>query len=70
MFELPRDYLQTVLDQLSRLRPEAIRAVMKRVVDPNERVILVVGDRKSVEPQLKAAGVKTIKLLDSEGKPL
>lgn len=69
LFDLPHDYLETVLDQLRRPEPEVIRAVMKRVAEPGDRVILVVGDRKSIEPQLKAAGVKTVKVLNTEGKP-
>jgi hypothetical protein len=43
---------------------------MNEVVVPAERTILIVGDRASVEPKLKAMGVKEVRLVDTDGKPI
>ena len=40
---------------------------MTDVVSPSERFILVVGDRKSVEPQLRKAGMDRIKAVTIDG---
>lgn len=58
-------------EYLSRLRgvpDDAIRAALAELVDPKSRVILVVGDRAEVEPQLKEAGFARIKPLTVEGE--
>ena len=69
-FGLPADYLDTYLDQLQAVTPDQIARAMRAVVDPAERVVLIVGDRKSVEPKLKALGFKEIRIIDPDGKPL
>jgi hypothetical protein len=43
---------------------------MAEVVARGERFILVVGDRKIVEPELRKAGFKNIKVITYDGKPL
>ena len=43
---------------------------MAEVVAPKERVILIVGDRKSVEPKLKELGYTKIKRLNPDGIPV
>ena len=43
---------------------------MNEVVAPGDRTILVVGDRKLIEPKLKALGFKEIRLVDPDGKIL
>jgi zinc protease len=67
-FHLPADYLETYLSNLQKVSPEDIRKVMTEVVASGERFILVVGDRKSVEPELKKAGFRNIKLITYDGK--
>ena len=42
---------------------------MTEVVAPAERVILVVGDRKTVEPELRKAGLTKIQVVTYDGKP-
>ena len=69
-FHLPLDYLDTFLSHLQSAGPEAIGKAMARVVAPKERVILIVGDRKTVEPKLKAMGFSKIIPVSTDGLPL
>ena len=69
-YGLPDDYLDTFLKRLREAPDEEIRRVMNEVVSPTERTILIVGDRASVEPKLKAMGVKEVRLVDPDGKPV
>jgi zinc protease len=68
-YDLPADYLDTYLDQLAAARPDAIASSMKEVVQPGERLILVVGDRKRVEPELGKLGFREIRVVTPDGKP-
>ena len=69
-FHLPADYLETYLSNLQKVSPEEIRKVMAEVAARSERFILVVGDRKIVEPELKKAGFENIKVITYDGKPV
>jgi zinc protease len=66
-FNLPADYLETFLPSLEKVAPAEIQKAMTEVVAPAERNVLVVGDRKSVEPELKKAGFKSIKVITYDG---
>jgi zinc protease len=70
VFHLPGDYLDTYLSNLQNLKLDEIAKAMAAVVDPKSRAILVVGDRKSVEPKLKALGFKEIRVITPDGKPV
>jgi zinc protease len=68
LFHLPADYIDTYLKQLEATPAAQIRQSMNEVVAPGERTILIVGDRASVEPKLKAMGIKEIRIVNPDGK--
>jgi zinc protease len=68
-YDLPDDYLATFLDRVEATKADEIRRVMAEVADPTRRTILVVGDRGEVEPKLKAAGFREIRLISPDGEP-
>ena len=68
-FGLPADYLETFLPNLERVSLAETQQSMTEVVAPADRFILVVGDRKTVEPELAKAGFKAIKVITYDGKP-
>ncbi len=69
-FGLPPEYLETYLEKLQQTTPDDILKAMVAVVEPKERVVLVVGDRASVEPKLKELGFRAIRRVTHDGKPL
>jgi zinc protease len=69
-FHLPPDYLDTFLDRLQATPAADVRARMTEVVAPAERVVLIVGDRKAVEPKLRGLGYAKIQFVDHDGKPV
>ena len=68
-FHLPLDYLDTFLKHLQDTGPDAVARTMTEVVAPKERVILIVGDRKTVEPKLKQIGFTRIRPVTTDGLP-
>ena len=68
-FDLPNDYLDTYLGALKATKREAISKAMAKVVEGSSRIVLVVGDRKTVEPKLHELGFKTVRILTTDGKP-
>ena len=68
-FGLPDDYLDTYLANLKATKRDAITKAMGKVVDAGSRIVLIVGDRKTVEPKLRELGFKTVRILTTDGKP-
>jgi zinc protease len=69
-FGLSEDYLDTFLGKLGGTKPEAIARAMAEVVDPSRRLILVVGDRKTIEPKLREMGFEAIRVVTPDGVPV
>lgn len=68
-FDLPADYLDAFIGHLRAAPVAEIQGAMKEVVLPSDRVVLVVGDRATVEPRLKALGFAKIRIVTPDGKP-
>ena len=69
-FDLPLDYIDTFLEKLQSTGADSIRKALAEVVDPKDRVTLIVGDRATVEPKLKELGYTEIVPLDVDGEPI
>ena len=69
-YQLPPDYLDTFLDRLQSTKAADIGRTMAEVVAKSERVTLVVGDRKNVEPKLRAMGFDKIVPITYDGNML
>jgi len=70
VFGLPPDYLANYLARVRDVPADEVRRVFVDLGSKGERTILVVGDRKAVEPGLKALGVGEVRPIDPDGKPL
>ena len=66
---LQDDDLDTFLDRLAATSAADIRRVMAEVVDPVDRTTLIVGDRESVEPQLRAIEGVEVRRVTPDGRP-
>jgi zinc protease len=68
-FGLPADHLETFLPHLAKVTLSETQRAMAEVVAPADRFILIVGDRKTVVPELTKAGLKAIRVITYDGKP-
>ncbi|MFL6209754.1 MAG: M16 family metallopeptidase [Pyrinomonadaceae bacterium] len=71
LYGLPDDYFNHYTARISAVTRADIERVATRYLDPGRMAILVVGDRKVIEPGLRSltdVGT-TITLLDPEGRP-
>ena len=69
-FGLPDDYYQKYPASIRNLKVAEIQKAAKTVVKPNDLMWIVVGDRSKIEAGIKKAHLGTIKLIDSDGKPI
>jgi zinc protease len=70
-YGLPYDYFNNYIQNVQAVSLEDINRVANRYLDPSRMAIVVVGDRKAIEPGLRSLENlgETITFLDTEGRP-
>ena len=71
LYNLPDDYFNNYLANIRAVKLEDVNRVATRYLDPSRMAILVVGDRKVIEPGLRSLTDigQTITFVDPEGRP-
>jgi len=57
---LPMNYYDGYVARIARVTPKDVSAVAAKYLDPAHLVIVVAGDRKTLEPELRATGIGTV----------
>jgi len=70
VYDLGLDYYQKLPSQLEAVTAAAAQDVAKRYLVPDRMVVVAVGDRAKIEPQLRDAGVGSPELRDADGNPV
>ncbi|HEY0385131.1 MAG TPA: pitrilysin family protein, partial [Pyrinomonadaceae bacterium] len=72
IYELPDDYFRDYLARISAVTLEDVNRVAGMYLEPSKMAILVVGDRRAIEPELRSLSEvgQTLALLSAEGRPL
>ncbi len=65
---LPPDHEQTASLVLDRATPEALKKAAALAIDPSNALIVIVGPRTKIEPQLRAIGINAIQTKGPEGE--
>jgi predicted Zn-dependent peptidase len=71
VYDLPLDEYRTFVTRLQSLTAQDVQAAARRALQPSKMLVVVAGDRKSVEPQLKSEGALKLpapQLRDAGGK--
>lgn len=71
LYGLPDSYFNNYMAQVRAVTLSDVERVANKYLDPSRMAILVVGDRKVVEPRLRSLPEigQTITVLDAEGRP-
>jgi len=69
VYGLPDTYFNDYISKVNAVTLDDVNRVAKQYLDPSKMAIVIVGDRKVIEPGLKDLGY-SITILDSEGKPV
>ena len=66
-FGLPDSYWDTYAEQVNALSLEDVQSIASDVLNPEELIWVVVGDRKQIEQGLRELNMGDIILLDADG---
>ncbi|QYO67283.1 M16 family metallopeptidase [Leptolyngbya sp. 7M] len=68
-YGLPDNYFNDYIARVNAVTLADVNRVAKSYLDPSRMAIVIVGDRKVIEPGLKELGY-SIQILDADGKPV
>jgi zinc protease len=68
-FDLPEDYYDTYAARVLALQPADVDAAARKVVHPEQRVWVIVGDRAKIESGIRELGLGEVRLIDADGNP-
>ena len=64
VYGLPPDYYATYTDRVRAVTPAAVQRAAERYIQPDKFAVVVVGDRKTIEPGIKALNLGPIKTVE------
>ncbi len=67
IYDLPRDTFERYIPGIESVSAEDVREAAQKHIRPNELLIVVLGDRKKIEPGLRELKLGEIGYLDGEG---
>ncbi|WP_229425267.1 pitrilysin family protein [Massilia sp. Se16.2.3] len=68
LFDLPLDYYNALPARLAAVTAADVQAAARRYLDPQRLVVVAVGDRKRILPQLRKLDLGPVEVRDSEGQ--
>jgi zinc protease len=67
VYNLARDYFSTLPDRLNAVTAEDAEAVAKKYLHPDQLILVCVGDRAKIEPELVKLDLDAIEIRDADG---
>lgn len=69
IYDLPLGFYNGYTQGIGSVTQADVQRVARRDIDPAHLAIVIVGDRKSIEPTLKATGIGDVVVVDMTGRP-
>ena len=70
MYGLPLDYYNSYVQRIEQVTQADVQRVARRYIDPSRLAIVIVGDRASVEPAIRALDLGPVTLRDITGSEI
>ncbi len=70
VYDLPADYFSKLPAQFQAVTPEAVQKAALQTVHPGNLVVIAVGDRLKIQPQLEKLKLAPIEIRDESGEPV
>jgi zinc protease len=67
VYNLARDYFSKLPDELNAVTAEDAETVAKKYLHPDQLILVCVGDRAKIEPELVKLDLGAIEIRDAEG---
>jgi predicted Zn-dependent peptidase len=68
-YDVPLSFYNGYTQGIAAVTQAEVQRVARQYLDPDKLAIVIVGDRKSIEPTLKATGIGEVVVVDITGRP-
>ena len=68
VYGLPADYYDSLARRLGQVKAEDVQRVARQWLDPDRMIVVAVGERRKILPQLQALGLGQPELRDDDGQ--
>jgi len=68
-YDVPLSFYNSFTPNIAAVTQTDVQRVARKYIDPDRLAIVIVGDRKSIEPPLRATGIGQVTVVDITGKP-
>jgi zinc protease len=68
LYDLSSDYYAKLPERLNAVTAEDAEAVAKKYLHPDQMILICVGDRAKIEPELNKLNLGEIEIRDADGK--
>lgn len=70
VYGLPLDYYAHYAEQVNAVTADQALAMAKKYLDPARLIVIAVGDRSKIEPELRKLNLGTIEIRDDTGRKI
>ena len=68
VYDLPLDYFSKLPESIEAVTPEQAQAAAQKYILPEKLVVLAIGDRSKIEPEMRKLNLGKVEIRDTEGK--
>ena len=69
IYDLPIDYYSHYAEQVNAVTPDQALAMVKKYLGPDRLVVIAVGDRAKIEPEIRKLNLGSVEVWSADGKP-
>jgi predicted Zn-dependent peptidase len=69
IYDVPLGFYNSYTQEIGGVTQSDVQRVARQYVDPDKLAIVIVGDRKSIEPTLRATKIGDVVIVDATGRP-
>lgn len=66
VYALPDNYFERYVSTVMAVTPESVRKAAEKYIDPSRLAVVVVGDRKTIEPGIRALNLGPVRVMSVE----
>jgi zinc protease len=70
VYDLPLDFYNSYVQEIERVTQADVQRVARKYINPDRMQIVVVGDRKQIEPGIRKLGLGGVEIRDITGAPV
>jgi zinc protease len=70
VYDLPLDYYRRLPEEIEEVKAADIQRVAQQYLNPDQLVVVAVGNRNKIAPEMEKLGLAEVEMYDTDGNPI